>query len=84
MTLTCNLRDLKIICMSIKDPGRIVRSHDESRSVQPQRNKEKTVHYVGMPGICWELLIKFCVKIFSQCILVRALNKFCLFFTRTE
>lgn len=30
--------------------------------------------------ICWELLIKFCVKIFSQCILVRALNKFCLFF----
>lgn len=36
--------------MSVKDPGRIVRSHDESRSVQPQRNKEKTVHYVGMPG----------------------------------
>ena len=23
-----------------------------------------------MPGIWWELLIKFCVKIFSQCILL--------------
>ena len=83
--LSKNLRDLKIIYMSIWDPGRVVRSYDESRNVQPQRNKEeKTVHYVGMPGICWELLIKFCVKIFSQHILVRALNKFCLVFTGTE
>ena len=73
-----SLGGLKIIHTSIAEPGRIVRSCGESRNVQPQRNKEDyTLCWNAWPS-WWELLIKFCVMAFSQCVLVRALNKFCL------